>query len=124
MRKIPNNCGISLRYQHLTQIINTKPKIAWLEVHSENFFDDNKQTYQLEQIAQHYPLSMHCIGLSIGSSDKLNKNHLHKLKIAVDRFKPNFISDHLSWNSVNNTYLNDLLPIPYTKKVYLYLLIK
>ncbi|SMN16147.1 Uncharacterized protein conserved in bacteria, NMA0228-like [uncultured Candidatus Thioglobus sp.] len=111
-----NNYGIGLRHQHLQQVIDEKPNINWFEVHSENFFYDNLASYQLEQIAQNYPISLHGIGLSLGSGDVLDKNHLHKLKTAVDRFSPDLISDHLSWSSINGHYLNDLLPVPYTQE--------
>ncbi|SMN11466.1 Uncharacterized protein conserved in bacteria, NMA0228-like [uncultured Candidatus Thioglobus sp.] len=107
--------GIGLRHQHLQQVLNEKPDINWLEVHSENFFYDNLATYQLEQIAQQYPLSLHSIGLSLGSTDALNQQHLQNLKNAIERFKPDLVSDHLSWSSIDGNYLNDLLPVPYTQ---------
>lgn len=110
------DAGIGLRHQHLQQVLDERPDINWLEVHSENFFYDNLATYQLEQIAEHYPLSLHNIGLSLGSADKLNQQHLQNLKNAVERFKPDLVSDHLSWSSVNGNYLNDLLPVPYTQE--------
>ncbi|MBE8190561.1 MAG: DUF692 domain-containing protein [Candidatus Thioglobus sp.] len=110
----PNSTGIGLRHQHLQEVLENQPEIGWLEVHSENFFYDNLAASQLEQIAQNYPLSLHSIGLSLGSADELNQQHLQNLKNAIERFKPDFISEHLSWSSVNGNYLNDLLPLPYT----------
>ncbi len=110
------NTGIGLRHQHLQQVIDEQPNIAWLEVHSENFFYNNLAAEQLEQIAEHYPLSLHGIGLSLGSADALNQQHLQNLKNAITRFKPDLVSDHLSWSSINGNYLNDLLPLPYTQK--------
>lgn len=110
------NTGIGLRHQHLQQVIDEQPNIDWFEVHSENFFYNNFATHQLEQIADKYPLSFHGIGLSIGSVDGLNQQHLQNLKNAVDRFKPDLVSEHLSWSSIDNHYLNDLLPLPYTQK--------
>jgi uncharacterized protein (UPF0276 family) len=107
--------GIGLRHQHLQQVLNEKPNIDWLEVHSENFFYDNLASYQLEQIADDYPLSLHGVGLSLGSDDKLNQQHLQNLKNAVDRFQPDLVSDHLSWSSIDGNYLHDLLPLPYTQ---------
>ncbi len=119
----PNSVDIWLRHQHLTQFVNEKPDIAWLEVHAENFLSQGKYTYQLDKIAQYYPLSLHGVGLSLGSSDKLNQNHLNQLKHAINRYKPKLFSEHLSWRSVNGQYFNDLLPnfndllpIPYTKE--------
>jgi len=108
--------GISLKNQHLEQVILEKPKVDFFEVHSENFFYDYIATHQLEKIAENYPISMHGVGLSIGSSDKLNKQHLQNLKNAVDKFKPSLISEHLSWSSINGNYINDLLPLSYTKE--------
>ena len=110
------NTGIGLRHQHLQQVIDEEPDIGWFEVHSENFFYDNFATYQLEQIADKYPLSLHGVGLSLGSVDALNQQHLQNLKNAIARFKPDLVSDHLSWSSIDNHYLNDLLPLPYTQE--------
>jgi uncharacterized protein (UPF0276 family) len=109
------NTGIGLRHQHLQQVIDEEPDVDWFEVHSENFFYDNFATYQLEQIADKYPLSLHGIGLSLGSVDALNQQHLQNLKNAIARFKPDLVSDHLSWSNVDNHYLNGLLPLPYTQ---------
>jgi uncharacterized protein (UPF0276 family) len=109
------NTGIGLRHQHLQQVIDEQPDIDWLEVHSENFFYDNLATYQLEEISDTYPLSFHGVGLSLGSADTLNQQHLQNLKNAIERFKPDLVSEHLSWSSVDNHYLNDLLPLPYTQ---------
>lgn len=109
------NTGIGLRHQHLQQVIDEEPDVDWFEVHSENFFYDNFATYQLEQIADKYPLSLHGIGLSLGSVDALNQQHLQNLKNAIARFKPDLVSDHLSWSNVDNHCLNGLLPLPYTQ---------
>ncbi len=108
--------GIGLRHLHLQQVLDTRPAVNWFEVHSENFFFDNLATYQLEKIADNYPLSLHCIGLSLGSADKINLQHLQNLKDTIVRFKPDLVSDHLSWSSIDGNYLNDLLPMPYTTK--------
>lgn len=108
--------GIGLRLPHLQQVIDTRPAVAWFEVHAENFFSDAECCYQLDEIAQYYPLSMHAVGLSLGSAEPLNQNHLQQLKAAVKRYQPQLISEHLSWGSINNHYFNDLLPMPYTPK--------
>lgn len=107
--------GIGLRHEHLQQVLDEHPAINWLEVHSENFFYDNLATSQLAQIAQQYPISLHSIGLSLGSADCINQQHLQNLKNAIKRFKPDLVSDHLSWSSIDGRYLNDLLPMPYTQ---------
>jgi uncharacterized protein (UPF0276 family) len=106
--------GVGLRNQHLDCVLEHNPKINWFECHSENFFDYGIQTEKLEEISKLYPLSLHGVGLSLGSTDELNKTHLDKLKSAIDRFKPQLISEHLSWGSVDGNFFNDLLPMPYT----------
>ena len=118
MKKInKRGTGIGLRTPHYQAILDSLPDLDFLEVHSENYFNPNSKNYfYLEQIAQHYPLSFHGIGLSLGSSEKISQNHLNKLKDLVDRFQPALISDHLSWSSLHNQFFNDLLPIPYTQE--------
>jgi len=109
--------GIGLRSPHYQSVIETRPDIAFLEVHSENYFNaHSKNHFYLEQIAPHYPMSFHGIGLSLGSSEPISKEHLNHLKILVDRFQPALVSDHLSWCSLQGNFFNDLLPIPYTKE--------
>jgi len=108
--------GIGLRSPHYQNILDTRPDIGFLELHSENYFNaHSKNHHYLEQIAPHYPLSFHGIGLSLGSSENINKQHLKKLKTLIDRFQPALVSDHLSWCSLQGNFFNDLLPIPYTK---------
>lgn len=114
---IPAQAGIGLRPPHYAEVIEHKPAIAWLEVHSENFFADGGKPHEvLEQVRSHYPLSLHGVGLSLGSTDPLSQWHLRKLKGLIDRYQPGLVSEHLSWNSVEGRYLNDLLPLPYTKE--------
>lgn len=113
---IKNRAGIGLRYPHYQQILLEHPDIAWLEVHSENFFHLNSiASDTLKQISQNYPISMHGVGLSLGSADGLSKSHLKQLKASVDYFKPVLVSEHLSWNRYNGKVVNDLLPLPYTQ---------
>jgi uncharacterized protein (UPF0276 family) len=107
--------GIGLRCPHHQDILTSLPKVGFLELHSENYFNPNSQNhFYLEQLANHYPLSFHGIGLSIGSCEKISEQHLYNLKRIVDLFQPALVSDHLSWSSLQNTFFNDLLPIPYT----------
>ena len=72
--------------------------------------------HYLEQVRGHYPVSLHGVGLSLGSSDPLNKRHLKKLKQLIHRIEPGLVSEHLSWSSVDGQYFNDLLPLPYTEE--------
>jgi len=109
--------GIGLRSPHYKNVLDTKPKIDFLEIHSENYFNaHSKNHYYLERIAADYPMSFHGIGLSLGSGEPINKQHLKKLKTLVDRFQPALVSDHLSWCSLQGNFFNDLLPVPYTKE--------
>ncbi|TRZ69237.1 MAG: DUF692 domain-containing protein [Rhodocyclaceae bacterium] len=114
---LPARAGIGLRHKHHRQVVADRPAVAWLEVHSENFFAAGGEPLRvLEAVRQHYPLSLHGVGMSLGSSDELSERHLHKLKILVDRIQPAAISEHLCWSSVNGRFLNDLLPLPYTEE--------
>jgi uncharacterized protein (UPF0276 family) len=112
---IPVRAGIGLRAQHYREMLEHLPGVGWLEVHSENYFGDGgAPLYYLEQLRAHYPLSLHGVGLSLGSTDPLNMAHLNKLKSLIVRFEPGLVSEHLSWSSVGGRYMNDLLPLPYT----------
>lgn len=112
---IPCSVGIGLRAPHYREILKTLPKVGWFEVHSENYFGAGGQPlYFLEQIRNHYPISLHGVGLSLGSTDALNQLHLKKLKNLVQRFEPGLVSEHLCWGSIGGRSLNDLLPLPYT----------
>lgn len=114
---IPAQAGIGLRAPHMREFLATLPKVGWVEVHSENYFGDGGQPLlMLERVRQHYPVSLHGVGLSLGSSDELSKEHLRSLKALVQRIEPGFVSDHISWSSVDGRYFNDLLPLPYTEE--------
>jgi len=114
---IPARAGIGLRAPHYRELLATRPPVGWLEVHSENYFGTGgPPLYYLERLRAHYPLSLHGVGLSLGSTDPLNRRHLRKLKTLIERFEPDLVSDHLSWSSIDGTYLNDLLPLPYTEE--------
>lgn len=114
---IPARAGIGLRPQHYREILERRPDIGWFEVASENYFGDGGQPlYYLERIREHYALSLHGVGMSLGSVDGLNRGHLRKLKSLVARFEPGFVSDHLCWSEIGGRHLNDLLPLPYTEE--------
>jgi uncharacterized protein (UPF0276 family) len=107
--------GIGLRAQHHAEIIARLPPIGWLEAHSENYFASGGVHHQqLLQIRRHYEISLHGVGLSLGSTDPMNRDHLRGLRRLVNAVEPVLVSEHLSWGSVGGTYLNDLLPLPYT----------
>jgi uncharacterized protein (UPF0276 family) len=114
---IPARAGIGLRAQHHAAVVNDRPDVGWLEAHSENYFaDGGAQLEHLAKARERYPLSLHGVGLSLGSVDPLNAGHLRKLKRLVNWSEPGFVSEHLSWGSVDGTFLNDLLPLPYTEE--------
>jgi uncharacterized protein (UPF0276 family) len=106
--------GIGLRTPHLQAIERRRPTLGFLEVHPENYFCHPIALARLEALRNHYPLSLHAVGLSLGSAGELDANHLGKLADLVKRLKPAFVSDHLSWSSIDGVHLNDLLPLPYT----------
>lgn len=109
--------GIGLRAPHYTEFLEKRPGVAWLEVHSENYFaEGGKPLHILEQIRRDYPISLHGVGLSLGASDELNWQHLKKLRDLIVRINPCLVSDHLSWSSIDGHYLHDLLPLPYTEE--------
>ncbi len=117
VRTIPAKAGIGLRAQHYRELLNALPGIGWLEAHSENYFGGGgPPLYFLEQLRYHYPLSLHGVGLSLGSADSLNLDHLKKLKSLIERFEPDLVSEHLVWSSIGGRFLNDLLPLPYTEE--------
>lgn len=117
-RRFPPLAGIGLRGAHHRTLLERLPAIGWLEVHSENYFGvGGRPLHDLERARTHYPLSLHGVGLSLGSADPLSLPHLKRLKALVWRFEPLFVSEHLAWSSIGGRYLNDLLPLPYTDEV-------
>lgn len=112
---IPPRAGIGLRAQHYQDVLEQRPAAGWLEVHSENYFGaGGAPLHYLERIREHYPLSLHGVGLSLGSTDNLNLAHLENLRALVARVEPALVSEHLCWSSIGGRYLNDLAPLPYT----------
>jgi len=109
--------GIGLRTPHYQALLEQRPPISFLEVHSENFFGDGGQPLRyLARFREDYPVSTHGVGLSLGTADALDADHLRKLKRLVDWIEPALVSEHLCWVGVNGRFLNDLLPIPYTEE--------
>ena len=116
-RLLPLAAGIGLRAPHVAQIIAERPPVPWFEVHSENYFADGGPALAaLDRIRADYPLALHGVGLSLGSTDPLDLVHLAKLARLADRIDPACISEHLCWSSVNGRHFNDLLPLPYTNE--------
>lgn len=110
--------GLALRAQHQQQILETKPPLDFLEFITEDFIDlESHAFHYLELIRQHYPLVMHGISLSIGSSDPLNMDYLKKVKNLAEQIEVLWISDHLCWTGIEGINLHDVLPLPYTKEM-------
>jgi len=114
---IASRAGIGLRPSHYQAILAEAPAVSFLEVHSENFFGDGGQPLKyLARFREDYPISTHGVGLSLGSTDPLDSDHLGKLKRLVNAIDPVLVSEHLCWVGVNGRFLNDLLPLPYSEE--------
>jgi len=106
--------GIGLRHPHYRDMLARRPPLAFLEVHSENYFGAGGPPHQhLERLRADYPLSLHGVGLSLGSTDPLDRDYLARLKALIRRYQPALVSDHLSWSSVDGLHAHDLLPLPF-----------
>jgi uncharacterized protein (UPF0276 family) len=112
----PPRAGIGLRTAHLRQIAAAAPATGFLEVHAENYMGESPAVALLERIRRDNELSVHGVGLSLGSADGLDPLHLQRLKAVVERFQPALVSEHLAWSVSGGAYLNDLLPLPYTQE--------
>lgn len=109
--------GVGLRTVHFAHILEHWPAVDWFEVISENFMDSaGRPRYVLDQIAERYPVVMHGVSLSIGSTDPLNVDYLARLKRLADAIQPAWVSDHLCWTGVLGLNAHDLLPIPLTEE--------
>jgi uncharacterized protein (UPF0276 family) len=114
---VPARAGIGLRAPHYRELLDRRPDIGWVEVHSENYFGGGGQPrWFLERVRRDYPVSFHGVGLSLGSADPLSSEHLTSLRALIERFEPCLVSEHLSWSASGGRYLNDLLPLPYTEE--------
>lgn len=109
--------GLGLRQPHYEDFLELKPKIGWVEVHSENYLCCGGSSFDyLLKIRRNYPVSLHGIGMSLGSADGLDLEHLKQVKNLIEIIDPCFISDHLSWSSKDGYFLPELLPTPYNKE--------
>jgi uncharacterized protein (UPF0276 family) len=112
---LPVAAGIGLRAPHLRHVEATRPQVPWFEVHSENYFADGGPVLAaLDRTRADYPLSLHGVGLSFGSTDSLERLHLDKLARLIARVEPALVSEHPCWSSVVGRHFNDLLPLPFT----------
>src|SRR5262249_48054383 len=111
----PARTGIGLRAPHVAEIMASRPALSCLEVHSENYLGGGPEPGRLEDLRREYPVSLHGVGLSLGTDGDLDQRHLGRLRTLIGRIEPCLVSEHLSWSIVDGTYLNHLLPLPYTE---------
>jgi len=113
---LPARAGLGLKPEHVADILDGCPDVGFFEVHAENYMGDGGAPHRaLSEIVARYPLSLHGVGLSIGAERLLDRQHLARLRRLVDRYAPQSFSEHLAWSTHDGCFLNDLLPLPYTK---------
>ena len=113
---IPARAGIGLRFVHHDALLEERPAIGWIEAHTENYFHDGAAPRALERARANYPLSLHGVGLGLGSAEGIDRAHLARVKSAIGRFQPALVSEHACWGQANGEFFNDLLPLPYTEE--------
>jgi len=112
---IPACAGIGLRAIHHDAIVKDRPSVGWIEAHTENYFHEGGAAARaLERARADYPLSLHGVGLGLGSVDGIDREHLARVKRAIARFEPVLVSEHACWGHAGGEFFNDLLPLPYT----------
>jgi uncharacterized protein (UPF0276 family) len=109
----PRRTGVGLRLPHLAEVVADRPVVPWFEIHPENFLANPHAAELLDEIARHYPISVHTVGVSVGSATGIDRIHLQRVRSLVYRINPFLISGHLAWSTHAGIYLNDLLPLPY-----------
>jgi len=108
--------GVGLKPEHFRDVLEMRPDIGFFEVHAENYMVDGGPFHHfLGRIREHYPLSLHGVGLSIGAEGPLDEAHLDRLAALIKRYQPASFSEHLAWSSHGEVFLNDLLPVPYDR---------
>jgi len=113
---IPAKAGIGLRFQHHQAVLDTDPDVAWMEIHTENYMGGGTPLRYLEAIRRDYPISLHGVGLSLGSAEGLDPAHLERIRRVAERVEPAMMSEHIAWSMADGTYLADLLPLPMTEE--------
>ena len=113
---IPAAAGIGLRFPHHACVLEAQPAVPWFEVHAENYFGGGRARHALAAVRRDYPVSLHGVGLSLGSAEGLDLAHLERLRELVLAIEPGLVSEHLSWSVTGGQYLADLLPLPMTEE--------
>lgn len=113
---LPVASGIGLRAAHHERMAAERPEIAWIEVHTENFLGGGATPALLAALRERHAISLHGVGLSLGSAEGLDEDHLSRIAALVRLIDPAAVSDHVSWSVTGGVYFNDLLPIPYDEE--------
>jgi uncharacterized protein len=114
-KSMASHVGVGFKPEHFEAILETRPALGFFEVHAENYMGAGGAPHRrLDAIRELYPLSLHGVGLSIGSPGSLDRTHLSRLAAVAQRFEPAVVSEHLAWSTHEGAFLNDLLPLPYT----------
>jgi uncharacterized protein len=116
VQPMPVKAGIGLRAPHMAEIMANRPAVGWLEIHAENYMGFGPAYRAIERLRGDYPVSLHGVGLSLGSVGGVDEVHLARLKRLVDCLDPFLVSEHLAWCDVGGIYLNDLMPLPCTEE--------
>ena len=110
------NIGVGFRSPHAEEIFTSKPNLDFFELLTDNHLAEGGYArQQAYAIREHYPVTMHCVGMSLGGTDEIDYKYLEKIKKLADEIEPLLISDHLCWTSFSNQHAHDLLPLPYTE---------
>lgn len=113
MAKLDLQVGVGLRAPHYRQFLAQRPRVSWLEVHTENFLDRAGWDWHvLTELRREYPFSLHGVGLGLGSARGFSTGHLERVRALAERVEPALVSEHLCWSAVHDRHLNDLLPLP------------
>lgn len=113
---VPAKAGIGLRFQHHQAVLDVAPDVAWMEVHTENYMGGGTPLRYLDAIRRDYPISLHGVGLSLGSAEGLDAAHLERVRRVAERVEPVLMSEHIAWSVTDGVYLADLLPLPMTEE--------
>src|SRR4051812_21171088 len=108
--------GIGWRAPHHGAVLEQRPELGFLEVHAENHMGGGRRIAVLESARGDYPISVHGVGLSLGSVEPVDGVHLGRFAELVSRIDPVLVSEHVAWCRQDGIYLNDLLPLPYTEE--------
>ncbi len=116
IHRMPSRAGVGLRLPHIEEAVATQPSVGWLEIHPENVLANPHATELLQELAVRYPISVHTVGLSVGSVGGIDRGHLKRVRALIDLVDPVLVSGHLAWSTHGSEYLNDLLPLPFDEE--------